>query len=98
MRIRLGDAFDVVGERKQTAFHLDSAGKLLDETFEISVRNRKKEATSVLVREYLYRWNNWRITSNDHDYSKRDAQTVDFPLDIRADGEAKIVYTVRYSW
>ncbi|MEO8803801.1 MAG: hypothetical protein ABI304_10820, partial [Rudaea sp.] len=98
LRIKLGEAFDVVGERKQTAFHVDSAGKTLDETFEISVRNRKKEAATVVVREYLYRWNNWQITEKNHAFNKQDAQTIDFPLDIAADGEAKLTYTVRYSW
>ena len=98
LRIQLGEAFDVVGERKQTSFHVDSAAKTLDETFEISVRNRKKDAATVVVREYLYRWNNWQITEKNHAFEKRDAQTIDFPLDIAADGEAKLTYTVRYSW
>ncbi|MGA9335362.1 MAG: hypothetical protein WBV39_13875 [Rudaea sp.] len=98
LRIKLGEAFDVVGERKQTGFHVDSAGKTLDETFEISVRNRKKQDAAVVVREYLYRWNNWQITARNHDFNKLDAQTIDFPLNISADGEAKLTYTVRYSW
>ncbi|HET8941131.1 MAG TPA: hypothetical protein VFN13_04005 [Rudaea sp.] len=98
LRIMLGEAFDIVGERKQTSFKVDSAGKTLDETFEISVRNRKKEAATVVVREYLYRWNNWQITAKNHDFVKRDAQTIDFPLNIAADDEAKVTYTVHYSW
>lgn len=98
LRIKLGESFDIVGERKQTGFHVDSAAKTLDETFEISVRNRKKEAATVVVREYLYRWNNWQITEKNHAFEKQDAQTIDFPLDIAADGEAKLTYTVRYSW
>ncbi len=98
VRIKLGNSFDVVGERRQTGFTVDSNGKTIDETFEISVRNRKTSASTVVVREYLYRWSNWKITAKNHDFDKRDAQTIDFPLTIPADGEAKLTYSVRYSW
>ena len=98
VRIKLGNSFDVVGERRQTGFTVDSAGKTIDETFEISVRNRKTSAATVVVREYLYRWSNWKVTAKSHDFDKRDAQTIDFPLNIAADGEAKLTYSVRYSW
>ena len=98
LRVKLGNAFDIVGERKQTGFHVDSGAKTIDESFEISVRNRKKEAATVIVREYLYRWSSWEITAKSRDFAKRDAQTIDFPLDIAADGEAKLTYTVHYHW
>lgn len=98
LRIKLGNAFDIVGERKQTDFHIDTSAKTIDESFEIDVRNRKKEAASVIVREYLYRWSNWEIAAKNHEFAKRDAQTIDFPLEIAADGSAKIAYTVHYHW
>jgi len=98
LRIKLGNAFDVVGERKQTSFRIDTSAKTIDESFEISVRNRKKDAATVVVREYLYRWSSWEISAKNHDFVKRDAQTVDFPVDIAADGEQKITYTVHYHW
>ena len=98
LRIKLGNAFDIVGERKQTSFRIDTSAKTIDESFEISVRNRKKEAATVVVREYLYRWSSWEITAKNHAFDKRDAQTIDFPLEIGANGEAKLSYAVRYRW
>ncbi len=98
LRIKLGDSFDVVGERKQTDFRVDSNAHWIEETFEISVRNRKQEAVDVVAREYLYRWSQWNLTAASVKYQKRDAGTVDFPLSIKADGEAKFSYTVRYTW
>ena len=98
LRIKLGNAFDIVGERKQTNFHVDTAAKIIDESFEISVRNRKKEAATVVVREYLYRWSRWEVIAKNHAFEKRDAQTIDFPVTIDANGEAKLTYTVRYRW
>ncbi len=98
LRIKLGNSFDIVGERKQTNFRIDTSAKTIDESFEISVRNRKKESATVVVREYLYRWSNWEISMKNHDFVKRDAQTIDFPVEIAADGEAKVTYTVHYHW
>ncbi len=98
LHIKLGNSFDIVGDRKQTAFHIDTSGKTIDESFEVSVRNHKKETATVVVREYLYRWSDWEITAKNHDFVKRDAQTIDFPLPISADGEAKLTYTVHYRW
>ena len=98
VRIKLGNAFDIAGERKQTSFAYNDKADTIDESFEISVRNRKKTAETIIVREYLSRWSNWKVTSQSHDFVKRDAETIDFVLQIPADGEAKVSYSVRYDW
>lgn len=98
VRIKLGESFDIVGERTQTHFNYDEKARVIEERFEISVRNRKKTGERVVVREHLSRWSGWTITDKTHDYAKRDAQTVDFTLDIPADGTATVGYTVRYRW
>jgi len=98
LRVFTGNAFDLVGERRRTNVKADSSNHWLDETFEISVRNRKKDAATVVVREYLYRWSSWEVAAKNHAFEKRDAQTIDFPLDIAANGEAKVTYTVHYHW
>lgn len=98
LKVKLGTAFDVVGERRQTAFNVDTKARWAEETFVIEVRNRKHEPVDLVVREYLYRWSEWRIRDASHEHAKRDAQTIDFPVRIEADGSAEITYTVRYSW
>ena len=98
VRVKLGVAFDVVGERKQTDFSVDSRGRVMEEAFEIRVRNHKDQAVEVVVRENLYRWSNWRVLSNSMDYQKKDARTIEFPVKVAKDGEAVITYRVRYSW
>ena len=98
LRLKLGKAFDVVGDRTRTDFQIDTTAKTITESFKISVRNRKKIAATVLVREYMYRWSGWDVTQSSLKANKRDAQTVDFPLVIAPDGEAVVTYTVRYHW
>lgn len=96
--INMGEAFDVVGERRQVDFRVDLEKDWIDETIEIKVRNHKDEAVSVIVRENLYRWANWRITKKSQDFEKQDARTVHFPVTIPPDGEAVVTYTVHYNW
>jgi hypothetical protein len=96
--IKLGSAFDVVGERRQVNFSIDTARKTMTEEIEVKVRNQKKEAVAVIVKENLYRWVNWSITQKTHEYEKPHARTIQFPVKIAAGKEALVRYTVQYTW
>ncbi|MBY0267986.1 MAG: hypothetical protein K2W84_16335 [Burkholderiales bacterium] len=96
--IRMGSAFDVVGERRQVNFSIDTSRKTMTEEIEVKVRNQKKEAVTVMVREQLYRWSHWQITSKSHDYRKDDARTVMFPVKLAAGAEGVVRYSVTYTW
>jgi len=96
--IKLGSAFDVVGERKQIDFKVDSRRDWMEETIEIKLRNHKDEAVKVIVKENLYRWANWKLTAKTHAFEKIGARTIHFPVTIEKDGEVTIRYTVHYTW
>lgn len=96
--LKVGSAFDIVGERTRTSFTVDTNRRMMEESFEIKVRNRKDKPVDVLVREVLFRWATWRIDKASHDYQKADARTVEFPVTVKPDEEQVISYTVRYTW
>lgn len=96
--IRMGSAFDVIGERRQVNFSIDTSRKTMTEEIEVKVRNQKKEAVTVMVREQLYRWSHWQITSKSQDYRKDDARTVMFPVKLAAGAEGVVRYSVTYTW
>ena len=96
--VKLGSAFDVVGERRQTEFNADYGAHWITEGFEITLRNHKKEPVRVIVKENLFRWVNWEITRSSDRYEKQDYRTIHIPVDVKADGERKVTYTVRYTW
>lgn len=96
--IKLGSAFDVVGERRQLNFSVDKSRRTMTEEIEVKLRNQKKEAVTVIVKENLYRWVNWQITAKTHEFEKQDARTAHFPVKLAAGGEATVRYTVNYSW
>jgi len=96
--LKLGSAFDVVGERRQVDFKVDTTRKTMTEEIEVKLRNQKKERVEVMVKENLYRWINWNITQRSHEYRKDDSRTVVFPVTIAPGAEATVRYTVHYTW
>jgi hypothetical protein len=97
LRLYVGDAFDIVGERIRTDFARPSENSL-EETYEINLRNHKDEAVEVRVVEHLFRWSEWRIFETNGQYEKLDSHTIEFRVTIPANGERTIDYTARYTW
>ena len=96
--LKLGSAFDVVGERRQVDFRVDTNAKWMEEDIEIKIRNQKDEPVAVIAKESLYRWSNWKISKNSMPFDKQDAHTVHFPVKLAKGAEAVVRYTVRYTW
>jgi hypothetical protein len=92
VRLYIGDSFDVVGERKRVSLEQISE-RVTEESFEISIRNRKQDSAEVSVVERF--WGDWQILKSSHEYSQLDARTVEFTVAVAADSEVKITYTVR---
>jgi hypothetical protein len=98
VRVFTGNAFDLAGERKRTNYKQDSADKWCDESFEIKLRNHKKEPVEIRVVEHLYRWTNWNITEKSNAFLKTDSQTIEFRVQAQPDEEKTLSYNVHYSW
>jgi len=91
-RIKLGDAFDVVGSRKQTDWK-KIASDTYEAAFEISLRNHKKEDVVVKVVEPIP--GDWTMLSSSHKFEKTEAFTAEFKVAVPKDKETKITYRVR---
>jgi hypothetical protein len=98
LKLAIGSAFDVTGERKQTDFHVDTKGRSMDESFEVKVKNQKASPATVNVVEHLSRSMNWQMMKKSDEYTKRDSNTVEFPVVVPAHGEKTVTYSVHYSW
>lgn len=98
VRMKSGEAFDLVGERLQTNFVADSSRRMIDESFEITLRNHKEEPVEIQVIEHLYRYMTWEITESTVPHEKLDTRTARFKVQVPAHGEQKMTYNVRYTW
>ena len=95
LRIYVGDAFDVVCERKQTDYK-KLASNLYEMEYEITLRNHKDAPVTVEVREPL--GGDWEIVNSNFTSSKLDARTVGFDVPVAKDGTSKLTYRVRVKW
>ncbi len=98
VKVPVGSAFDVTGERKQTDFHVDQRAHTIDETFEIAVKNQKTTPVNVAIVEHMNRGQNWQITEQSTPFNKRDSANIEFPVVVPASGQIKATYSVRYTW
>ncbi|MDB6028953.1 MAG: hypothetical protein JWM68_5176 [Verrucomicrobiales bacterium] len=98
IRVTLGNAFDLVGERKRSNYKMDARNHWIDESFEIKVRNHKKTAVEIRVVERLYRGDNWEVKEKSDDFTKKNSHTIEFPVQVKPDEEKVVTYTVHYTW
>ncbi len=98
VRLYMGNAFDIVGERAQADFRSLASGHSIEETIRIKVRNHKEQPVEVQIYEHPWRWNQWEIAKTSDDYTKVDQSTIRFPVKIAKDQEKILTYTIRYSW
>ncbi|MEZ6164810.1 MAG: hypothetical protein R3B67_10280 [Phycisphaerales bacterium] len=94
--IMLGNAFDVVGERRQVSF--ERGPRWMRETIEVKIRNQKEDAVEVHIQEHMYRWSNAKIEKISHDHEMLDSRTMHVPVTVDPEGEVVMTYTVFYSW
>lgn len=95
VRVKTGEAFDVVGDRKQTDFR--ALGACTSESaWEIELRNHKDAAISVEVNEPV--GGDWEVVSSSLPATKKDANTLVFDAKIAARGKSKLTYRIRVRW
>lgn len=92
IRLYVGDAFDVVGERTVTRQE-EIAPDVYERDVTVSIRNHKDTPITVTAVEHL--WGTWTVTRKSHEFTQKDAYTIEFPVEVPADGETKVTYTAR---
>lgn len=91
LRIKMGNAFDVVAERVQTDFKVLSSGHLYRSSYRVTIRNHKDEDVVVSVVEHLA--GDWTIEEKSHDYEKESSHRIRFDVPVGANAEAELTYT-----
>jgi hypothetical protein len=92
VRLKVGEAFDIVAEKTQTDYRQLSSN-LHETEWDITLRNHKQEDIVVNIIEPVS--GNWEIISSSHDYKKIDAFTVGFDIRVPKGGQAELKYRMR---
>jgi hypothetical protein len=93
LKIKVGYAFDIKAEEK-TIEQTRVSSKVEERTYEIELRNRKKEPVTIQVEKKLYGY--WEMLRADFEYTKKDANTIEFNIPVPADTVKTVDYKVRY--
>lgn len=92
LRLYLGDAFDVTGERKQLDFN--DLGGYYEYEWEVTLRNHKDEDITVTVLENT--GGDWEIKKESHQHIKESNNKIKWRIPVKPNGETKLTYTIRY--
>ena len=93
--VYVGNAFDVVAERKQTDYK-KIANNVVEMEYQIAIRNHKDSAVTVEVREPV--GGDWEVLSSSFPSTKLDSTTIAFNVPVAKDGAATLDYRVRVHW
>jgi hypothetical protein len=96
VRLKLGEAFDVTADKKQTDFKrrepTNRASYVFESAYEIVLRNAKKEAATVVVREPVP--GDWTMLEETQRHAKVAAGTAEWRVNVPAEGSTTLRYRV----
>ncbi|HJW27521.1 MAG TPA: DUF4139 domain-containing protein [Rhodocyclaceae bacterium] len=95
VKLRLGEAFDITAERKQTAYR-KLADNLAESSYRIDLRNAKDEPVTVRVQEPLP--GDWEMVQESQRHTRESSRVAAWNVEVPANGAAVLEYTVRTKW
>ncbi len=96
--IDVGIAHDVTGTRERRELTIDDENRRLVEEIAITLDNRRAHPVEVVVREHLYRGQNWTLAYHSApEAAKEGAQQIAMRAKVPARSKLKIVYVVVYT-
>jgi hypothetical protein len=95
VKIKMGEAFDVVGERTQRDWRKIAPG-LYETEWDVQLRNHKKEDVQVTIIEPVP--GDWEVIKTSHPYDKVEAHTLQYAVKVPKDGKTTVNYRVRMRW
>jgi len=94
VKLTVGNAFDISAEQKVLSKDRVSQ-RVQEQIFQIELRNHKDEDVTIKVQKKLY--GDWEIIKNNYEYEKKDANTVEFEVPVKANDKAVIDFLVRFT-
>jgi len=100
VRLKLGEAFDVTADKKQTDFKVlprpAKGNNMYESSYEIVLKNAKKERTTVIVQEPIPA--DWKILKENHPSQKATSNTAVWKIDVPAEGKVTLNYRVQVKY
>lgn len=96
IRLRMGNAFDIVAERVQTDYKVLASGHLYESSYKVTIRNHKDEDVTVQVVEQMM--GDWEVLDKSHAFEKESSHRIRFDVPVERKGSVELTYTVRVKY
>ena len=100
VRLKLGEAFDVTADKKQTDFKVlpnpQKGHVAYESAFEFTLKNAKKEKVTVTVQEPIS--GEWKIVNESHLHIKINSHLAQWKIDIPAEGKTTLTYRAQVKY
>ena len=96
IRLRMGNAFDIVGERVQTDYKVLASGHLYESSYKVTLRNHKEEDVTVQVVEQMY--GDWQVLDASHEFVKESSHRIRFDIPVASKSSSELTFTVRVKY
>jgi hypothetical protein len=95
VKIKMGEAFDVVGERTQRDWK-KIAWNVYETEWDVELRNHKQEDVEVTIIEPVP--GDWEVVKSSHPHTKVEAHTLQYVVKVPKDSKVTVNYRVRMRW
>ena len=101
VRLKLGESFDVTADKKQTDFKINdtsigSKKRIYESAYEITLKNAKSEASTVIVQEPIP--GDWNMVNENYKSTKATSNTALWKIEIPAEGKVTLNYRVQVKY
>ena len=96
--IAIGTARGVVGHRERRDWAKDDDQRRFSEEFLVTIDSTRPRPVELVVREHLYRGQNWTLAYQSVAAVKEGPQQIALRTQVPANGRAKVLYVVVYTW
>lgn len=100
VRLKLGEAFDVTADKKQTDFKIlpppAKGHRMIESAYQIVLKNAKKERVTIAVQEPIPA--DWKIIKESHPSQKATSNTAVWKIEIPAEGKVSLSYRVQVKY
>jgi hypothetical protein len=100
VRLKLGEAFDITADKKQTHYqqiaNYGGRGGVFETAYQIEIRNAKSEKITVKVIEPMP--GDWQIVAESHPHKQETAHAAVWSVPVPAEGKALLTWRARVKY
>ena len=96
--IAIGTAVGLTGHRERRDWARDDDQRRFSEELLLTIDSARATPVEIVIREHLYRGQNWTLAYHSAPAAKEGTRQIALRAAVPANGRAKVLYVVVYTW